>query len=38
VQQAAVPTSAHSTPGLLPATDSERRDLLAELTRILFAD
>jgi AcrR family transcriptional regulator len=29
---------AHSTPGLLPATDSERRDLLAELTRILFAD
>jgi AcrR family transcriptional regulator len=29
---------AYSTPGLLPATDAERRDLLDELTRILFAD
>ena len=28
---------AQFTPGLLPATDSERRDLLDELTRILFA-
>ena len=28
---------AHSTPALLPATDADRRDLLDELTRILFA-
>jgi AcrR family transcriptional regulator len=29
---------AHSTPDLLPATAEDRRALLAELTRILFAD
>jgi AcrR family transcriptional regulator len=28
---------AHSTPDVLPATAQDRRDLLAELTRILFA-
>jgi AcrR family transcriptional regulator len=29
---------AHSTPDLLPATAQDRRDLLDELTRVLFAD
>jgi AcrR family transcriptional regulator len=29
---------AHSAPGVLPATARDRRDLLDELTRILFAD
>jgi hypothetical protein len=29
---------AHCTPGVLPATAQDRRDLAAELARILFAD